>query len=134
MTRKPRFGVRNESGWYHPTSCNRDCNSTLRLGTTYFFLKWKIRSGAARPRSSGKLFSGCTPYRHPKCLCRCHYIDTTFIHGRENPGVQQNNKVCRRVGSRTTSRRYAGSNHEYGPSLLASHFHWLIRRSWRKVI
>ena len=72
--------------------------------------------------SSGKLFSGCTPYRHPKCLCRCHYIDTTFIHGRENPGVQQNNKVCRRVGSRTTSRRYAGSNHEYGPSLLASHF------------
>ena len=71
---------------------------------------------------SGKLFSGCTPYRHPKCLCRCHYIDTTFIHGRENPGVQQNNKVCRRVGSRTTSRRYAGSNHEYGPSLLASHF------------
>ena len=48
--------------------------------------------------------------------------DTTFIHGRENPGVQQNNKVCRRVGSRTTSRRYAGSNHEYGPSLLASHF------------
>ena len=36
--------------------------------------------------------------------------------------VQQNNKVCRRVGSRTTSRRYAGSNHEYGPSLLASHF------------
>jgi hypothetical protein len=36
--------------------------------------------------------------------------------------TQQNNKVCRRVGSRTTSRRYAGSNHEYGPSLLASHF------------
>lgn len=85
-------------------------------------LSGKLGAVLPRPRSSGKLFSGCTPYRHPKCLCRCHYIDTTFIHGRENPGVQQNNKVCRRVGSRTTSRRYAGSNHEYGPSLLASHF------------
>ena len=80
--------------------------------------------GAVLPAldQAGKLFSGCTPYRHPKYLCRCHYIDTAFIHGRENPGVQQNNKVCRRVGSRTTSRRYAGSNHEYEPSLLASHF------------
>ena len=50
------------------------------------------------------------------------YIDTAFIYGWKNPGVQQNNKVCRRVGSRTTPRWHAGSNHEYRPGLLASYF------------
>ena len=55
-------------------------------------------------------------------VCRCSYIDTAFIYGWKNPGVQQNNKVCRRVGSRTTPRWHAGSNHEYRPGLLASYF------------
>lgn len=44
------------------------------------------------------------------------------IYGWKNPGVQQNNKVCRRVSSRTTPRWHAGSNHEYRPGILASYF------------
>lgn len=80
--------------------------------------------GAALPAldQARKLFSGCTPHRHQKCLCRRYYIDTAFIYGWKNPGVQQNNKVCRRVSSRTTPRWHAGSNHEYRPGILASYF------------
>ena len=71
------------------------------------------------PRRCRPILGWRLSYRHPQHVCGRTDLDPTPIYGRQDTCLQQNYQIRRRAGPPAAQHRYAGSNPEYRPGILA---------------
>jgi len=60
-------------------SRSRNYSNLSRTGSTHILIK---REFTGSPRPGRQFFGGRASYRHQKCICRSHHINSAFIYGR----------------------------------------------------
>ena len=58
---------------------SRNYSNLSRTGSTHILIKRKFTGS---PRPGRQFFGGRASYRHQKCICRSHHINSAFIYGR----------------------------------------------------
>ncbi len=68
-------------------------------------LSGKLGAAAACSRPSGKLFSGCAPHRHQKCLCRCLTLTQPLYMGGK---IRAYNKITKYAEELAQEQHHGG--------------------------
>ena len=115
-------GLGNESGWYIQKAATEIATAHPDLAPLYFFLKWKIRAVLPALDQAGNSLVDALRTDTRNVYAGAITLTQPLYMGGKIRAYNKITKYAEELAQEQHHGGMQGSNHEYGPSLLASHF------------